>query len=311
MSAIGTHENSKHIPIIVGPTGVGKSDIAVHLAMKLGMEIISADAFQVYRGLEVGTAQPSLELQNKVPHHLIGIRPPSESWNAVQFATEASRILEAGKIQNKKFLIVGGAGFYLRALVEGPPPGSAPDPEIREMVAEKAEQMGPEKTHQWLAQRDPDAAKRLNPQDQQRVCRAIEKTFGVTEPSPSYKPLGKENVRFLGLERSRENLDRLLHTRADLIWKSGLLDETKELFEMNIPKEHPIWTAIGYTEAAAFLRNEMTQAEALERIFRRTRQYAKRQWTWFKHQHEVKWFNLDDFTSIESVVGKLEEEMTN
>jgi tRNA dimethylallyltransferase len=175
------------------------------------------------------------------------------------------------------------------------------------MVAEKALELGPEKTHSWLAERDPEAAKRLNVQDQQRVCRALEKTFSSEEPTPSYGPLGKDNVLFLGLERSRENLDKILRTRTDHMWKSGLLDETKKLFEMGIPAGHPIWTAIGYAEAAAYLKKEMSEADALERIFRRTRQYAKRQWTWFKHQHEVQWMDLDAFSDVDTAVLELEK----
>lgn len=297
------------IPILVGPTGIGKSEVAYHLALQCGYEIISADAFQVYRGMEIGTAQPSQVLQTKVNHHLVGIRKPQESWNAVQFAESAKKIIDEGRQNGQRFLVVGGAGFYLRALVEGPPHGGAPSPETRTMVMEKAGELGAEKAHEWLASRDADAAKRLNPQDLRRVCRALEKTFETITVEVKYEPLGPKNVLFLGLERSRENLDKLLRCRTEAMWRDGLLAETEKLMKLSLPVDHPALGAIGYTEASNYLQDRMTQEEVLERIFRRTRQYAKRQWTWFKHQHEVEWINLDNYSSMDSVVQMLREKI--
>ncbi len=298
------------IPILVGPTGVGKSELAYRFALKHGFEIISADAFQVFKGMAMGTAQPSLEYQKKVPHHLVGVRNPKEAWSSVRFAVEASRILEQGLATGKRFLLVGGAGFYLRALVEGAPEGGSPSPEIRSMVLQKMESLGPEKTHAWLASRNEAAAKRLNPNDLRRVCRALEKTFEGPANPAEYQSLGSENVCFIGVERSRENLDQLLRHRTQTMWDRGLLLEAVQLEKKGLPPDHPVLAAIGYAEALAYLRKEMTQAEALERIFRRTRQYAKRQWTWFKHQHEVEWLNLDDFSTLDDAVGVLEQKLS-
>jgi tRNA dimethylallyltransferase len=300
------YQQSK-VPILVGPTGVGKSEVAYRLALKLGFEIISADAFQVYQNMSVGTAQPALEFQKKVKHHLVGIRKPEESWNAVQFATHAKKIIDADI--SKKFLIVGGAGFYIRALVDGPPAGGAPSPEVRAMVAEKALDLGPEKTHAWLASRDKSAAERLDIQDVRRVGRALEKTFETPTVQTNYEPLGSSKVLFIGLERSRDNLDQLLLQRTHAMWNGGLLEETKHLLGLRLPKDHPTLAAIGYAEASAYLGHKMSQEEALERIFRRTRQYAKRQWTWFKHQHDVDWLNMDDFSTMDAVVQKLAEKI--
>ncbi len=294
------------LPILVGPTGVGKSEIAYQLAQKLKMEIISADAFQVYRGTEVGTAQPSIEWQKKVRHHLIGLRDPRDNWNAVEFARQASKILKAGLAQGKRFLVVGGAGFYLRALIEGAPAGSSPDIEVREMVSEKAKELGNEGIYSWLKVRDPASAERLHPNDTQRICRALEKTFKMKAETQDYKSLGEANVRLIGFERSRENLDRILQSRTSALWAGGLLTEAKRLMELPLPADHPLWGAIGYSESAAHLQGKMTQEEALEKIFRRTRQYAKRQWTWFKHQHKVDWINLDEFPDLISAVNLVE-----
>ncbi len=285
--------------------------MAYQLALRLKAEIISADAFQVYRGTEIGTAQPPKEWQKKIKHHLIGSRDPADNWNAVDFAKEAKKIIEERQTKKKKIIIVGGAGFYLKALVEGAPVGAAPLPEIRSMVAEKVKELGNEKAHAWLKERDPLAAKRLHPNDTQRICRALEKSFSTRQNKREVKPLDVKKVQFFGLERSRENLDKLLMDRSKAMWENGLLDETQKLAKGGIQKGHPLWGAIGYAEAAAYSNGEMTQPEALERIFRRTRQYAKRQWTWFKHQHDVQWINLDDFSDILQVVDLLEKKIAN
>src|SRR5579859_4153210 len=134
-------ENSKLL-ILVGPTGVGKSEIAYHLALKLKAEILSADAFQVYKGLAVGTAQPSLSWQKKVKHHLVGTRDPVLGWSAADFAREAVQIIHAARKKAKKLMVVGGAGFYLKALVEGIPPGSSPSPETRQWISKEVERLG-------------------------------------------------------------------------------------------------------------------------------------------------------------------------
>ncbi|HUO58098.1 MAG TPA: tRNA (adenosine(37)-N6)-dimethylallyltransferase MiaA [bacterium] len=303
------------LPIIVGPTGVGKSEITYQLALRIKADVISADAYQVYRGLEVGTAQPDEAWRKKIPHHLVGIRKITEPWNAVTFAKEALNAISKVQANGRRPLIVGGAGFYLKALVEGAPEGKASADEIRSMVATKVKDLGPNGAHGWLKERDPVTAKRLHPNDTQRVCRALEKTFTLeTTPflqkkgkgSSEFKPLGEKNVRFIGLERSRDNLDRLLMIRTESIWTGGLLEETKALSSQGLQETSPLWGAIGYAEAAAYLRGEITQPQAIERIYRRTRQYAKRQWTWFKHQHEVEWINLDEFSDLSDVVDLLE-----
>ena len=295
------------VPFLVGPTGVGKSEVAFRLAKRLKAEILSADAFQVFKGLEVGTAQPNREWQKTVPHHLVGVKRPGEPWNAVEFAREALKILDQAKSGGKRVIVVGGSGFYIRALVEGAPSGKAPNPEIREQVLERVRELGNEKAHAWLKDRDPEAAKRFHPNDLRRICRALEKIFEPAAPEIPYEPLGSSGALFLGLERSREKLDMALQERAQSMWKNGLLAEAEHLRELGLPSDHPLWGTIGYAEAATFQKGEMTEPEALERIFRRTRQYAKRQWTWFKHQHEVQWINLDEFGDLNLVVDEIEK----
>jgi len=301
--------------ILVGPTGVGKSAVAYQWALRHKAEIISADAYQVYRDLPIGTAQPAKEWQKKVPHHLVGVRKLKDNWNAVEFAKEAGKILIKTRKRGAQPLVTGGSGFYLKALIEGPPSGQAPSPEIRSKVQGMVHQLGNEKAHALLSQKDPAAAKRIHTNDTMRIGRALEKTF-TTSPFPPQKrgqddpkPLGINNVKILGLERSRKNLDELLLTRTQEMWRTGLLDEAKLLLEEGLSRNHPLWGAIGYQEAAAFIQGSMKREAALERIFRRTRQYAKRQWTWFKHQHQVDWIDLDDFSNINEAVDELQKRL--
>ena len=166
------------IPILVGPTGVGKSEIAFSIAKKLGLEILSADAYQVYKGLAVGTAQPPLSWQKQVPHYLVGVRDPDLTWSAAEFAIEAKKIIENRNKSGKRILIVGGAGFYIKALVDGIPQFSNVDPDIRKMVKTKLGNLNPDEAYQWLKQIDPVASGRIHMNDSKRISRALEKALG-------------------------------------------------------------------------------------------------------------------------------------
>jgi tRNA dimethylallyltransferase len=190
--------------------------------------------------------------------------------------------------------------------VDGPPEGEGADPEAREKVREKALGMGNEAAYAWLRELDPGSAERIHANDRKRVLRAIEKAGGpTTHRDAGYRPLGRETVRFLGLERSRASLDVRLTARTHSMWREGLLRESEALRSKGLAADHPVWGAIGYTEALAFLEGALTEGEAKERIFRRTRQYAKRQGTWFRRQHEVEWTDLERFSDAEKTAEHL------
>lgn len=289
------------LPCLVGPTGVGKSDIAVRLAARLQAEILSCDAYQVYKGLPVGTNQPPREHLRTVPHHLIDVRDPAQSWSAADFALEASAILEKAEKEGRRILVVGGSGFYLQALLEGTPPGSAPKPEQRRFVLAEMERIGPEASHAWLKEKDPASAARIHPNDGKRIGRALEKALFPPPPSQEKPPVKREAI-VIGLERSREKLDEALRARTEAMWRGGLLEEARFLLSSGVPRGSTVWGAIGYVEAAGHLEGRLGEEAARERIFRRTRQYAKRQWTWFKGHHETKWVGLDGFDDIKDTV---------
>jgi tRNA dimethylallyltransferase len=299
------HTSPYSLAVIVGPTGVGKTEIAVRLAKRLNAEILSCDAYQVYKGLPIGTNQPPQELLREVPHHLVGVREPSETWSAADFAQEASAILQKAEETGRRILVVGGSGFYLQALLEGVPPGSAPTPEERGFVLAEMERMGLSTSHEWLKEKDPAAAARIHPNDKKRISRALEKALFPAPPVQG-EPSVKREAVVIGLERSRENLDEALRARTRAMWSGGLLEETRRLMDAGIPRGKNVWGAIGYEEAADHLEGRLKAEEAVEKIFRRTRQYAKRQWTWFKGHHGTRWINLDGFKDAEDAVESIQ-----
>jgi len=291
-------------PCLVGPTGIGKSEIAYLIAQRLGYEILSADAFQIYKGVEIGTAQPSREWQQKVPHHLVGIRNPRESWNAGDFSREASRILNDKKSRGIGMLVVGGSGFYIRALLEGLPTAPAVDPELRAQIVKKVEIQGLAAAHDWLASVDPISAGKIHVNDQYRICRALERALSPISDLSTLAITGM-NAVLLGIECPREQLDEILKKRCSTIWGNGILRETEKLRSEGVSLDFPVWKAIGYLEDLDFLNGKISESDASEKMFRRTRQYAKRQWTWFRHQHKIKWFRRNPCESLNTLIDSL------
>ncbi len=303
-------EMEEPLPCLVGPTGIGKSEIAYAIAQKLGYEILSVDAFQIYMGLEVGTAQPSREWQKNVPHHLVGIRNPMESWNAGEFSREASSILKDKKRNGTGVILVGGSGFYLRALIEGISAAPSTNLELRAQILKKVENIGLAPAYEWLKTLDPGAAGKINLNDHYRICRALEKALNSDSILALIAAPRMNAVRF-GIECPREQLDEVLKARCVTIWKNGILKEAEKLRSDNVPMEFSVWKASGYLEALDFIDKKISESEALEKMFRRTRQYAKRQWTWFRHQHKIKWFQRDMQKSLNSLINLLTSEIAD
>jgi tRNA dimethylallyltransferase len=295
-------------PCLVGPTGIGKSEIAYAIAQKLGYEILSADAFQIYKGLEVGTAQPPQEWQQKVSHHLVGIRNPRENWSAGEFAREAFSILKDKMRLGTGVILVGGSGFYLRALIEGIQAAPAMNLELRARVVEKVENIGLVAAHEWLKTLDPLAAGKIHPNDQYRISRALEKALS-SPSSPILTQTPKVDVVLFGIDCPKKQLDEMLKARCVNIWKTGILTEAEKLRSDRIPFDFQVWKAIGYREALDFLDKKISETEALEKIFHRTRQYAKRQRTWFRHQHKIKWFKREKLNNLNMLIDQLASEM--
>lgn len=304
----------ERIPVlaVVGPTATGKSRLAVELALRFGGEIISADSMQIYRGLAVGTAQPSAEEMRGVPHHLIGFLDPEVSFSVADYVEAASeKILEIHGRGNLPVL-VGGTGLYIGSLLHHTsfsPEGR--DDALRAELFHTAETEGPQALWEELKTFDSQSAERIHPNNAGRLVRAIEiyRTTGVTmtdqiersrrEPSPY-------DASLIGLNyRDRAKLYDAINLRVDRMMRSGLLQEAERVFALQTGTTAK--QAIGYKEFFPYFRGECSLAEAVDRVKQGSRHYAKRQLTWFLRQEKADWIFVDEKPDFESVCGSAEQ----
>ena len=287
----------KRVYIIVGPTAVGKSDVALEVAQKLDAWIISADSRQIYTGMDIGTAKPSDAQRNTVKHFLIDIVNPTETFTAAKFLNAAKDAISFTTENGKKPLIVGGTGLYVRALVEGfDLADTPPDEEIRDEIINRLEEKGLENLASELHQLDPDAAKEIDINNPHRVIRALEiiKITGKSLNQARGKTAALDyDFTVVGLRRERESLNKRIENRTQTMIDSGWIDEVRELMKSDYPDNSPAMSGIGYMEIRRFLDSEITKEMAIERIITRTRQYAKRQMTWFNSDDYIQWIDIN------------------
>jgi tRNA dimethylallyltransferase len=276
--------------IILGPTGVGKTAVAVELARRLGGEIISADSRGFYRGLEVGTAKPTPEQRRLVPHHLLDIRSPEERYDVAEFRKDAARLI--GEIQGRGRLpiVVGGSTLYIQALVGGLFPGPKAEPSLRQrLLARPLEEL-----YIRLKEVDPRAALRIKPQDRQRLVRALEvyELTGrpISELQEESEPFPYRFLKF-GLTMDRKSLYKRLDERVEEMLSRGLIEEARQL-KARLTPEMPAYRTIGYEEAFAYLEGRRTLEETVALIKRNTRRLAKRQLTFFRRIPDVHWLDV-------------------
>ena len=278
---------------LVGPTAAGKSALGLRLALGHGGEIVSCDSLQVYRGLDVGSAKPTLEERRRVPHHLVDVVDPDEPFSAADYARRGRQVLASIRARGAAPIVVGGTGLYLRALLHGLFEGPSRDEALRARLEAMAARHGQPRLHRWLARVDPDSAARIDPADRIRVVRALEVFHKTGRPLSGHHRAGAEplpgfNVRLLGLAPSREALRAAVETRTQRMLAEGLIEETRQLLERYGPELRPL-QSIGYRQAAAVVRGTLGVEEARRDIVKETMRYAKRQMTWFRHQEQVAW----------------------
>jgi tRNA dimethylallyltransferase len=308
-----TSQTAKPIIAVVGPTASGKSELGISLALKLDGEIINCDSVQVYKEIEIATAKVPLEERRGVPHHLIDFVPPEVSYTAADWARDALQKIEEIESRGHTVLLVGGTGFYLRALrqpfFEAPPT----DELLRRRLARTRERRGAAYLHRMLARLDASAASRLNPRDWPRVQRAIEVRLQTglpmsrqlsARPTP---PAQATRLRVFALNPPREELYRRINERTDAHFRAGLIEEVRSLLDRGLPADSSALGAHGYRRVVEYLRGARSFESAVEQTKLDVRHYAKRQLTWFRREPGVEWVEGfgDDARVQEEIASRL------
>ena len=280
---------------IVGPTASGKTELALALARQLPVEILVADSRQVYRGMDIGTAKPDAAARAAVPHHLLDLVDPDEPFTVAQWVAAARRLIPEIVARGRLPLVVGGTGLYVSSLLDGHDyDAQAWSPEVRARLADRLAVDGLAVLAGRLATLAPGVAARTDLRNPRRVLRALERAeSGDGGALPRAVPYGGR-VALLGLERPREVIVERVGARAVRLWEGGLLDEVRALLTAGFGPQLDPMTGHGYREAARHLAGEWSREEALETMVRRTRQYAKRQMTWFRREARITWLAAGD-----------------
>jgi len=282
------------VAVIVGPTGVGKTSVALAVAERIGAEIVGADSVQLHRGLDIGSGKVTADERARVPHHLVDVADPDEDLHARRFQELADEAIAEVAARGRHVLVVGGTGLYVRVLLHGVFTAPEPDPELRARYERQAASEGVEALHDRLKLIDPTLAARVHPRDKVRVIRALEVYDGTGVPlSRHQEEHGFSATRYealvLGLRRDREALYRRIDQRVDEMLTEGLVDEVAGLLDRGYGRELKAMGAIGYAHVAGALAGEATLEEAVRRMKRDTRRYAKRQLTWFAREPGLEW----------------------
>ena len=284
---------------VVGPTAAGKSALALALALEREGEIVCCDSLQVYRGLDIGSAKATPEERAAVPHHLLDVVDPDQPFSAADYSRQARAVLHAIAGRGRLAVVAGGTGLYLRALLHGLFEGPSRDERLRVRLERVAVRRGDEALHRMLAAVDPEAAARIAPRDRLRVVRALEVFRATRRPLSEHHragadPLRGHDVLVVGLDPPRDALRATVERRTAGMLAGGLVAEVKALLDRGYAADLRPLRAIGYRQAVAVLRGEMTAADAERAIVAETMQYAKRQMTWFRNQTRAEWFQAPE-----------------
>jgi tRNA dimethylallyltransferase len=292
---------------IVGPTAVGKSELALHLAQCFPAEIISADSRQVYRYMDIGTNKPSLAERASVPHHVIDVVEPDEDFSLAMYHQLAIEALKAIQQKGKLPLLVGGSGLYVWSLVEGwKIPQVPPDQKLRRQLESRAEQEDSQSLYRELQDIDPVAAAKINPSNIRRIIRALE-IYHTTGQPPSqlqHKESPGFSILVIGLTRERSELYKKIDWRVDKMIQRGLVEEVEQLLKKGYSPSLPSMSGIGYKQIGQFLRGEMTSPEAIDKIKYGTHRLARHQYAWFRlSDSRIRWLDMSETEGKASIVA--------
>ncbi len=300
------------VVLLMGPTGAGKSALALELVERLPLEIVSVDSAQVYRGMDIGTAKPSAAILARIPHHLIDIRDPSESYSAGEFVRDASRAMRDIWARGRLPLLIGGTMLYFHALTEGIAALPEADPRLRAEIDAQASILGWPAMHEQLARLDPAAAKRIAANDPQRIQRAIEVFRSTGERISDLRQRRRSVladvpvVEVVCAPAERRVLHARIEARFEQMLSAGLLEEVRGLFRRgDLTREHPAMRAVGYRQLWQHLAGEATIREAADKAIAATRQLAKRQLTWLRARPRARWVDASRPNAAQAVIDAL------
>lgn len=303
------------IPVILGATATGKTDAGIELSKLIDGEIISIDSRKVYQGLPVGTATPDGTWSNgvlmveNVPHHLISCFPPDQSFTAGDFAQQAETLIEKIFQKGKIPVLVGGTGFYFKALQMGLPDLPPRSPEMRDELMGEIEKDGPEALHRKLSAVDPAAAAAISNQDKHKIVRALE-VFQITgQPFSGWINTGRQPSKHkfvvMGLHMDKNAIDKRIEIRSKRMLDEGMIEETETVLKKGFSKDCPALASFGYREAVQVIEGSLPKAEFLPRLIKGTKAYAKRQRTWFRTQTKPVWIDCDATTPPQEIALKM------
>ncbi|MGZ5424967.1 MAG: tRNA (adenosine(37)-N6)-dimethylallyltransferase MiaA [Candidatus Aminicenantales bacterium] len=295
--------------IVLGPTAVGKSRVAVDLALRFGGEVISGDSIQVYRGFDIGTDKTGPEARRGVPHHLIDIVGPEVQYTAADFVRDALDAARGIAARGRLPIVAGGTGLDIKALVDGLFPGPGRDPAVRAALEAEAAEKGLDILFRRLEAVDPDYAKKVRSRDRVRIIRALEVHITTGRPISEHfretrSPVIGRTIVLIGLKLEREALCRRIDERVERMFARGLVDEIRGLLERGVRETATPFKALGYSHVLRHIRGEIGLEEAVALTQTDTRQYAKRQMTWFRKMTGVVWFSPDDGPALEQYLQK-------
>jgi tRNA dimethylallyltransferase len=303
MSSSALRSDIPSFVLIVGPTGAGKSELALDLAERAAGEIVNADSMQVYRGFDIGTDKPSAEDRRRVPHHLLDIVDARTQFTAADFAARAFDAIGAIRGRGRRAFVVGGTGLYVKALLDGLFPGPGRDEAVRAALDREAGEAGLDVLWRRLAASDPEYAARIGARDRIRIVRALEvQTLTGRTMSDHFRetrsPVAGFDVLKVGLLRERAELVRRIEARTDRMFERGLVEEAAALIASGLDETAPPFRALGYRHVLRHLKGEIGRDEAAALTKIDTRRYAKRQMTWFRKMEGLSWYKPDAAAEI-------------
>ncbi len=309
-TAAAWDKSPRPVIVLVGPTAIGKSRVAIEVAKALGTEVLTADSTQVYRGMDIGTDKPSSEEREEVPHQLIDLVDPDEPFNVGEYRRLAVVEIDRLHCEHRIPLIVGGTGLYVRALLRGLWPGPPVDWDLRRALEHEAQERGVAALYQELGNVDPERARLVHPHDSVKVLRALEifRQTGIPVSQVHQQHAFQDRpfaALVLGLTMEREKLYRRIEERVHVELEKGLVEETRRLLSQGYARSLTSMKSLGYRQMAGFLEGEYDFDEAVRLLKRDTRHFAKRQMTWFRKEPEIQWRQVSPDESIANITSRI------